>query len=149
MAKEIEHKFLVVSDSYRAMSTRKHHIIQGYLSRNPSATVRIRIIDSSVAFLTIKGANNGAVRDEWEYKIPVTDAKSMLDRCASGTIIDKTRYIIDYNGHNWEVDEFGGTQKGLTIAEIELTSSDEKFETPPFVGEDVTGDPRFYNSMLK
>lgn len=147
MAKEIERKFLVTDSSYRTMASAERHIVQGYLSRDPRATVRVRIADGR-AWLTVKGRNDGAVRDEWEYEIPLSDARDMLSRCATGRVIEKTRYIVDYDGRRWEVDEFGGELRGLTVAEIELTSADEQPELPPFVGDEVTGDPRYYNSAL-
>lgn len=147
MAKEIERKFLVTDNSYRAMASAERHIVQGYLSRDPRATVRVRIADGR-AWLTVKGRNDGAVRDEWEYEIPMSDARDMLGRCAMGRVIEKTRYIVDYGGRRWEVDEFGGELSGLTVAEIELDSADEQPELPPFVGDEVTGDPRYYNSAL-
>lgn len=147
MAKEIERKFLVTDSSYRDMASAERHIVQGYLSRDPRATVRVRIADGR-AWLTVKGRNDGAVRDEWEYEIPVSDARDMLGRCAAGRVIEKTRYIVDYGGRSWEVDEFGGELSGLTVAEIELDSADEQPELPPFVGDEVTGDPRYYNSAL-
>lgn len=147
MAKEIERKYLVSDQSYRQAATEKRHILQAYLNRDPKSTVRIRIADSN-AFLTIKGKNDGAVRDEWEYPIPSDDAIAMIERCASGRIIEKTRYIVPFDGYIWEVDEFAGELQGLTVAEIELPSHDSVFPLPPFIGEEVTGNPRYYNSSL-
>lgn len=147
MAKEIERKFLVTNTSYRDMSVAERLIVQAYLNRDPKATVRVRIVDNK-AFLTVKGKNAGALRDEWEYSIPVSDARGMIARCASGRKIEKTRFIVPFEGYDWEVDEFGGELKGLTVAEIELPVEDAKFSLPPFVGEEVTGDPRYYNSSL-
>lgn len=147
MAKEIERKYLVVSDSYRRMASTSSLIIQAYLSRDPKATVRVRI-KGDKAYLTIKGVNDGAVRDEWEYAIPVDDAKEMIKRCASGTVIEKTRWIVDYAGMTWEVDEFGGKHSGLVIAEVELPTAEAEIDLPPFVGKEVTGDVRYYNSSL-
>lgn len=147
MAKEIERKFLVKNTSYRDMSIAERHIVQAYLNRDPKATIRVRIIDDK-AFLTVKGKNAGAIRDEWEYSIPVSDAEGMIARCASGRIIEKTRFIVPFEGYDWEIDEFKGELKGLTVAEIELPTEDAKFSLPPFIGEEVTGDPRYYNSSL-
>lgn len=147
MAKEIERKFLVISPLYRTMATQSISIVQAYLCRDPRSTVRIRITGGR-AFFTVKGRNDGAVRDEWEYEIPVDDAHQMIERCASGTIIAKTRHIVFYEGFRWEVDEFAGAHSGLVVAEIELDSADRAFPLPPFVGEEVTGDPRYYNSAL-
>lgn len=147
MAKEIERKFIVANSSYRDMSVAEHLIIQAYLNRDPKATVRVRIIDNK-AFLTVKGKNEGALRDEWEYPIPVSDARGMIARCASGRVIEKTRFIVPFEGFMWEIDEFGGELKGLTVAEIELPSIDTLFSLPPFVGDEVTGYPHYYNSSL-
>ena len=147
MAKEIERKYLVKDASYRESAISKRHIIQAYLNRDPKATVRVRIADDK-AYLTIKGKNEGAVRDEWEYLIPTSDARAMIERCATGRIIDKTRYIVPFGGYTWEVDEFSGELAGLTVAEIELPAEDTKFSLPSFIGDEVTGDPRYYNSSL-
>ncbi len=147
MANEIERKFLVVSDSYRTHSIEKHTIIQGYLSRNPDATVRVRIRNDQ-AFLTVKGRNKGIIRDEWEYQIPIEDARTMLYKCAQGTIIEKTRYIVPEKGLKWEIDEFHGAHAGLTIAEIELPEVSTTFDLPDFIGAEVSGDPAYYNSNL-
>ncbi|MBD5224344.1 MAG: CYTH domain-containing protein [Bacteroidales bacterium] len=147
MAKEIEKKFLVNSTSYREASTARHIIIQGYLNRDKDATVRVRILDDK-AYLTIKGRNRGIIRDEWEYPIPVADARDMLERCARGTVIEKTRYIVPYGNLCWEVDEFRGKHSGLVLAEIELPDETTAFNLPDFIGKEVSGDPRYYNSNL-
>ncbi|MDE6239816.1 MAG: CYTH domain-containing protein [Muribaculaceae bacterium] len=147
MAKEIERKFLVIDKSYRKMAVTGRSIVQAYLNRDPKATVRVRITDDK-AFLTIKGKNDGATRDEWEYPIPVSDARDMIARCASGRIIEKKRFVVPFEGYDWEIDEFGGELEGLTVAEIELPAEDAEFSLPPFVGDEVTGDPRYYNSSL-
>lgn len=147
MAKEIERKFLVKDDSYKAMAKTSYRITQGYLSRKIEATVRVRIINAT-GFLTVKGANKGATRDEWEYTVPADDAAEMLARCAEPPVIDKTRYIVDYAGFVWEVDEFHGDLDGLVLAEVELPSEDSEVALPPFVSTEVTGDARYYNSAL-
>ena len=147
MAKEIERKFLVIDKSYREMAVTGRSIVQAYLNRDPKATVRVRITDDK-AFLTIKGKNDGATRDEWEYPIPVSDARDMIARCASGRIIEKKRFVVPFEGYDWEIDEFGGELEGLTVTEIELPAEDAEFSLPPFVGDEVTGDPRYYNSSL-
>ena len=147
MAKEIERKFLVFNDDYRSLATSCRHIVQAYLNRDPRATVRIRITDNE-AYLTVKGRNEGAVRDEWEYQIPVSDAQAMIERCASGRVIDKLRYLVPWHGHIWEVDVFGEDLNGLITAEVELSSADETVDLPLFIGEEVTGDPRYSNSSL-
>ena len=147
MAKEIERKYLVTDTSYREAATEKRQIIQAYLNRDPKATVRVRVAND-MAFLTIKGKNSGAVRDEWEYPIPLSDARAMIERCATGRIIEKTRYIVPFAGYHWEIDEFSGDLEGLTVAEIELPSADTEFQLPSFIGDEVTGNPQYYNSSL-
>lgn len=147
MGKEIERKFLVHNNSFKELAVRKIEIRQGYLSRAREATVRVRIFGEE-AFLAVKGPNSGAVRSEWEYRIPVSDALEMLREVAQGRIIEKTRYIVEYDGHKWEIDEFHGCHNGLVTAEIELPCEDTQFTVPEFVGEEVTGDARYYNSNL-
>ena len=147
MAKEIERKFLVKNSTFRELSTTATRIKQGYLSRLPEATVRVRIAGNK-AFLTVKGKNHGCVRDEWEYAVPVADAEAMLDRCAQGSVISKTRYIVPDGTYNWEVDEFHGPHEGLVVAEIELPHAEATFDRPDFIGEEVTGNPAYYNSNL-
>lgn len=147
MAKEIERKFLVVNDSYKALSYRHISIQQGYIYTDKRAVIRVRIRDTD-AFLTIKGENRGAERDEWEYKIPLSDAKEMLAKLSTGAIVAKTRYLIDFGGFKWEVDEFDSPVNGLIVAEIELPSSDTAFSLPPFIGKEITGDPAYYNSSI-
>lgn len=147
MAKEIERKFLVINDDFKSMAQEIHSIKQGYLSTRKEATVRVRVKDDQ-AYLTIKGINLGATRDEWEYPIPATEARKMLYQLTIGTLIDKTRYIVPFKGHTWEIDLFHGRHSGLILAEIELSSEDETFHLPPFIGKEVTGDPAYYNSTL-
>lgn len=146
MSKEIERKFLVVNDSYVGMSSGCHKLRQGYLSANPDATVRVRVKDDC-GYLTVKGRNRGMVRDEWEYAIDAAEARQMLELCQTG-LIEKTRYIVDYMGFRWEIDRFGGHLRGLTVAEIELADPAAEPPLPPFVGREVTDDPRYYNSSL-
>lgn len=146
MAYEIEHKYLVINDSYKEMATGKLEIKQGYLNRNPDRTVRIRTIGNK-GFLTVKSRNHGAKRLEFEYEIPVKDAEEIL-RLAEPGIVDKTRYLIPFKGLIWEVDEFHGALKGVTLAEVEIPESNHEYELPPFIGADITGDPAFYNSNL-
>ena len=147
---EIERKYLVTSDSYKQMAVARYHICQGYISREKTGTVRIRITDEK-AYLTIKGkpAAGHFARYEWEKEIDVQEAKELMQLC-QGTIIDKTRWIIPAKeeGLKWEVDEFHGKHAGLTLAEIELTSEEQEVEKPDFVGEDVTSDPRYYNANM-
>ena len=147
MAKEIERKFLVNDDSFKQLATAKHHICQAYISADPDGTVRVRIKDDK-AFITVKTRNHGCVRNEWEYEIPLSDAKEMIAACRGG-VIDKTRYIIPAdNGLVWEIDEFHGRHQGLVVAEIELPSEDASFALPAFIGQEVTGNPAYYNSSL-
>lgn len=143
MAKEIERKFLVTDQTYRELSASHSLIIQTYISVNPDSTVRLRIIDSK-AYITIKTRNVGAVRNEWEYKIPLNDAKEMIATTAVTPIIEKTRYSVN----SWEIDEFHGCLEGLTVAEIELNDENQLFEIPPFIGAEVTHDSRYFNSSL-
>ena len=147
---EIERKYLVTSDSYKQMAVARYHICQGYISREKTGTVRIRITDDK-AYLTIKGkpAAGHFARYEWEKEIDVQEAKELMHLC-QGTIIDKTRWIVPAaeDGLKWEVDEFHGKHEGLTLAEIELTSEEQEVEKPDFVGEDVTSDSRYYNANM-
>lgn len=146
MAKEIERKFLVVGDSYKALATRSDEIAQGYLSTDSDRTVRVRI-KGGKAFLTVKTRNQGITRNEWEYEIPLADAREMLECC--GTVLRKTRYYVPAGeGLTWEVDEFHNPHPGLTVAEIELPSEDTPFAIPSFIGKEVSGDPAYYNSSL-
>lgn len=147
MAKEIERKFLVVNNSYKELCCTTLDISQGYITTEKKAVVRVRACNDR-GFLTIKGENSGAVRDEWEYPIPVDDAKEMISKLAGNTIIRKTRYLVDFGGFRWEVDEFHSPAAGLTVAEIELPDSNAEFPLPPFIGEEVTGNPAYYNSSI-
>jgi CYTH domain-containing protein len=145
---EIERKFLVLDDSYKQLSYAASHIAQGYICSERGRTVRVRIRDER-AYLTIKGPseNNGLSRYEFEREIPLEDARQMLQFCEPG-IIDKTRWLVKSGHHTFEVDEFHGENEGLVVAEVELSSEDETFEKPHFIGKEVTGDRRYYNSQL-
>jgi CYTH domain-containing protein len=146
MAKEIERKFLVTGTDYR--SGQRTLFKQGYLSIDPAHTIRVRISDKK-AFLTIKGMTKGVERMEYEYQIPVTDAEEMLQNLCKQTIIEKYRYVLPAgNGLKWEVDEFLGANAGLVVAEIELRHSDEQISLPQWLGREVSGEERFYNSNL-
>lgn len=147
MALEIERKFLV-AEGFKPSATIFFRISQGYLNSSPERTVRVRI-KGDKGFLTIKGlsSENGVSRYEWEKEIPVSEAADLLRLCEPG-IIDKTRYIIEADGHTFEVDEFHGNNEGLILAEIELSSEDEAFTKPSWLDKEVTGDARYYNSML-
>lgn len=146
MGIEIERKFLVHPDKLPKL-TNGYTIKQGYIPTHDFTTVRIRIQDKE-AFLTIKGKSQGASRLEFEYPIPLADAKIMLENLCSTSYVDKTRYLIDHQGHTWEVDVFEGLNKGLILAEIELSSEDEVFVLPDWVSEEVTHDVRYFNSQL-
>jgi len=146
MAKEIERKFLLVGDEWRELAKGTHYR-QGYLNSAKERTVRVRTIDDK-GFLTIKGITTGATRVEYEYEIPHAECTAMLDDLAEKPIIEKKRYKIALGGFVWEVDEFLGVNQGLVVAEIELASEDQQFEKPSWVGEEVTGDPRYFNSNL-
>lgn len=144
MAHEIERKFLVTATSYRELATKAVNLEQAYLSRFPAATVRLRIVGDDKAYLTIKAANHGVVREEWEYEIPVADARHMLDTLPVSARLSKTRYYVG----PWEVDEFHGRLAGLTVAEIELDSADSPVPDCGFIGREVSDDHRYYNSSL-
>lgn len=146
MSLEIEHKYLVKNEDFRNLVAESLNISQGYLCRDPHHTVRVRI-KGDKGYLTVKGINDGAVRLEFEYEIDIEDAKKMLEMCEP-PILEKTRHLVPFKGHIWEVDEFFGSHKGLITAEIELSSPDEFFQIPDFIGEDVTGNARYYNSNL-
>lgn len=145
---ETERKFLVKDDTYKRYATESHRMTQGYICRESGRTVRVRISDGR-GWLTIKGASsgNGLSRYEWEQEIPADEAERLLDLCMEGTI-DKTRYIVPFEGHSFEVDEFYGDNEGLTVAEVELENETEPFSRPEWLGKEVTGDRRYYNSML-
>jgi len=146
MGIEIEHKFLVKNDSYRSMAVSESEIMQGFLSRIPERTVRVRVRGDK-GFITIKGKGSGAAHPEFEYEVPLDDAKQMLSLCEP-PVINKTRYIVMHDGNRWEIDEFHGELQGLVIAELEVVSEEYRFSLPPFVGLEVTGDRRYYNSQL-
>jgi adenylate cyclase len=146
MGVEIERKFLLQGDAWRTLGT-PVSMRQGYLSADKARVVRVRI-EGEQACLTIKSASVGAVRGEWEYPLPLDDARELLERVCQQPLVEKTRRRIDHQGHVWEVDEFFGANAGLVVAEIELGSEDEAFATPDWIGEEVTGDARYYNSSL-
>ena len=147
MGIEIEHKYLVVNDNYKSLATKAIHIKQGYLNRNPDRTVRIRIANEK-GFLTVKGRNKGDKRLEFEYEIPLDEANKIIELAEPG-IVEKTRFIVPYEGLIWEIDEFHGDLKGVVTAEVELPESDHYYLKPSFIGEDITGNPNYYNSNLK
>lgn len=157
---EIERKYLVTSDCYKELAVARYHIRQGYISREKTGTVRVRITDDK-AYLTIKGkpAAGHFARYEWEKEIDVQEAEELMNLC-QGTVIDKTRWIVpaetidnlqltvDNLQLKWEVDEFHGKHEGLVVAEIELECEEQAFEIPDFIGDEVTHDPRYYNANM-
>ena len=157
---EIERKYLVTSDCYKELAVARYHIRQGYISREKTGTVRVRITDDR-AYLTIKGKPSAGhfARYEWEKEIDVQEAEELMKLC-QGTVIDKTRWIVPAETVDnlqltvdnlqliWEVDEFHGEQEGLVVAEIELEYEEQEFEKPDFIGKEVTDDPRYYNANM-
>jgi adenylate cyclase len=148
MAQEIERKFLVKSDAYKAEAFKQTRITQGYLSSVPERTVRIRV-KGDKGFITIKGIGNdsGASRFEWEKEIPASEVMELM-KIAEPGVIDKTRYQVKKGAHVYEVDEFYGDNQGLIVAEIELQNESDAFEKPEWLGQEVTGDAKYFNSML-
>lgn len=146
MGIEIERKFLVANDSWRAQAQQATRFCQGYLSRDPVRTVRVRIAGDE-ALLTIKGATTGATRAEFEYPVPVDDARQLLGLC-DGPVVEKVRHLCEVDGMTWEVDEFLGANAGLVVAEIELASESQPFSRPAWLGAEVTGDGRYVNANL-
>ena len=145
---EIERKFLVTSEDFKTLAFTQNRIVQGYLNSDPERTVRVRI-KGTKGFLTIKGKGNetGTTRLEWEKEITVPEAELLLPLCEKG-VIDKIRYEVNVGKHVYEVDVFSGENDGLIMAEIELSSEDEIFEKPEWLGKEVTGDARYYNAYL-
>lgn len=148
MATEIERKFLVNSNLFKEEAYKKARIKQGYLNSNPERTVRVRLINTK-GVLTVKGKSNksGTTRFEWEKEVAKNEAEALL-QLAEPSIIDKTRYYIKSENHIFEVDEFYGDNKGLLLAEIELKAENEKFTKPSWLGKEVTGNSKYYNSYL-
>ena len=148
MAVEIERKFLVVGDEYRRMAYSSDRIVQGYICRADGNSVRVRIRDGR-GYITIKGPSldGGLSRYEWEREISLAEAEDLLLLCRDAKI-DKRRYLVKCGNHTYEVDEFYGDNEGLVVAEIELADKNEAFERPPFLGREVTGEARYYNSHL-
>lgn len=145
---EIERKFLVTSEAFKKEAFTQTRIVQGFLNTHPERTVRVRI-KGNQGFLTVKGISNkaGTVRTEWETEISVKDAEELLKLCEPG-IIDKTRYEVKAGKHTFEVDVFSAENEGLIVAEVELKSEDEVFEKPSWLGKEVTGELKYYNSQL-
>ena len=146
---EIERKFLVISDAFKSQATARYEIMQGYLCKEPGKTIRVRIRDTR-AFLTIKSSllRDGIAKFEWEKEIELSDAKELMQICLPG-VISKTRYIIPADGERkWEVDVFHGRLDGLVLAELELGAENEAYTRPEWLGEEVTGQPQYYNANM-
>ncbi len=146
MGIEIEKKFLLKGGEWKQLAVGIAYR-QGYLNSVKERTVRVRTINDK-GFLTIKGISVGATRLEYEYEIPLEDAQALLDELCEKPLIEKNRYKVDFGGFTWEIDEFFGQNDGLIVAEIELESEDQSFDKPQWVGEEVTGDSRYFNSNL-
>jgi len=147
MGIEIERKFLVAEDGWRALVKRSEKLRQGYLSSSGGVTVRVRTIDDHRGFITIKSGGSALARAEFEYEIPVADAKQMLGYCR-GAQIEKLRHSLELGGGDWVVDEFRGRHDGLILAEVEIDSPTASLDKPGWLGDEVTGDPQYYNSSL-
>jgi len=147
MGTEIEHKFLLTGDGWKAHIVRTEHYRQGYLANNERCSVRVRI-GGDQAWLNIKSATLGTSRSEFDYPVPVTDAGQILADLCARPIIEKTRHFVEHEGHLWEIDVFEGDNEGLIVAEIELSAEGEDFVRPDWVGEDVSHERRYYNSAL-
>lgn len=143
---EIERKFLVAGDAWRAGATGILYR-QGYLCTDPARTVRVRL-GNDTAILAIKGAGNGIARPEFEYPLPFDEATVLLDHHCLQPLVEKYRYLVPFAGLTWEIDEFLGANAGLLLAEVELEHSDQPVPLPPWIGREVTGDPRYYNAWL-
>ena len=146
MAKEIERKFLIDLKKIGALE-KGASIKQGYITTKDKTVVRVRV-SGAKAYLTLKGANQGISRLEFEYEIPVTDANEIIRELCSGPVVEKTRYLIEHEKKLWEVDVFHGDNEGLVVAEVELNSEDENINLPGWVEEEVTGEAKYYNSNL-
>lgn len=147
MGIEIERKFLVAEDGWRKLVTRSEKLRQGYLASAGGVTVRVRTIGEHHGYITIKSGGSALARAEFEYEIPVADARQMLGYCR-GAQIEKVRHTLDLPGGNWVIDEFRGRHDGLILAEVEIESPMSEFERPAWLGDEVTGDPQYYNSSL-
>jgi adenylate cyclase len=146
MPREIEHKFLLASDAWRTLAKRRQRMTQGYVASGERVSVRVRVAGED-AWLNIKSGGLVASRLEYEYPIPVADARELLAR-AAGPLIDKTRHYVDHGGFTWEIDEFHGDNVGLVVAELELDSEGQEFPRPPWLGKEVTDQRRYYNVCL-
>lgn len=147
MATEIERKFLVLNDDWRKLATDHNMMQQGYFACSGKASIRVRI-SGDTANINIKSARLGITRKEYEIPLPCADAREMLEQLCEKPVIEKIRYYVPYGNHLWEVDEFSGDNAGLVVAEVELADTDENFEKPPWLGEEVSHDTRYYNVCL-
>ena len=147
MGLEIERKFLLASDSWRGAVTRSEEIVQGYIAKTDTCSVRVRISDSN-ASLNLKGLALGTTRTEYECVLPAGDARAMLAEFCADRVVRKTRHYVNHDGHLWEIDEFSGSNTGLIVAEIELSTESEIFSRPDWLGTEVTHDSRYYNVCL-
>ena len=146
MGIEIERKYLITSDKWRE-GAQSSYYRQGYIFAEKKGVVRVRTIDQK-GFITIKSAPVGLMRQEYEYEIPLADANVMLENMCENHIVEKLRYKIEYGDHVWEIDEFKGPNQGLLLAEIELSDENETFKRPPWIGDEVSLDPKYHNSNL-
>jgi adenylate cyclase len=147
MAIEIERKFLLRDDAWRALATHRTLLRQGYLANNERCSIRVRVADGE-AWIGIKAMTRGIARAEYEYSVPLVEADAMLDALCARPFIEKWRHIVPWGVHEWEIDEFLGDNAGLVVAEVELEREDEALELPPWAGREVTADVRFYNFSL-
>lgn len=147
MATEIERKFLTLNDDWRREVSDSTRMVQGYLMRGEDTAIRVRVAGDQ-AWLNIKKNIDGVHRLEFEYQLPLDDAQAMLGDVVDGPVIDKTRHLVARGDHTWEIDEFHGDNAGLVVAELELTRADEPFDRPAWLGDEVSTDPRYFNSQL-
>lgn len=147
MAIEIERKFLIAAEGWRQHVTSVKRLRQGYLSMGGTVTVRVRTVDDAVGYITIKNGGSALARAEFEYEVPIADARQMLSFCR-GALIEKRRHALDLSGGEWVVDAFEGQHDGLLLAEVEFDDPAAVLELPNWLGREVTGDPRYYNSSL-
>lgn len=144
---EIERKFLVKDDGWRREAVARAELRQGYLANTKASSVRVRVAESE-GWLSVKAMRSGRSREEFEYAIPVADARALLDGFTEGPPVEKTRHRVPVGGHEFEIDEFQGANRGLVVAEVELDEADEEFPRPRWLGDEVTDDPRYYNFRL-
>ena len=144
MAKEIERKYMVKSDGWRSGVSSSSSFLQAYIASGRDRSVRVRIMDGEKARLTIKIGRDLFARDEFEYEVPLEDAREMAQQ-ALGVVLEKTRYLVPYEGYTWEVDVYSGTYTGLIVAEVEIASEKEQPSLPAWIGKEITGDRRYSN----